>query len=200
LDRPYRPSKAGIGWAGGVVYTYARRYIAGVDGLGAITGSFPGGFPNARSIPKRIDGDGNDERHHLVANWIMDMPYLLGIQFSGLITLGSGAVRDVGTHPRFGGVRDSTYFPNAFVPPQQNFFMLGAWAYRRVDVRLRKDLPEIRGTTVGVTVDVFNVFNYSNFGGYNVAVVAAQRTWTVGQPTRVVSDPRRLQIGVEYNF
>jgi TonB-dependent receptor-like protein len=200
LDRPYRASAGGIGWGGGVVYTYARRYVAGVDELGAITGSFPGGFPNARSIPKRISGDGSDERHHMVANWIMDMPYLFGIQFSGLITLGSGGVRDVGTHPRFGGVQDSTYFPNAFVPPQQNFFMLGAWAYRRVDVRLRKDFPEIRGTTLGVTVDVFNVFNYSNFGGYGITVVPGQRTWTVGQPTQVVSDPRRMQIGVEYNF
>jgi outer membrane receptor protein involved in Fe transport len=200
LDRPYRPSANGVGWGGGVVYTYARRYIAGVDALGDITGSFPGGFPNARSIPKRIDGGGNDERHHMVANWIVDMPYLFGIQFSGLLTLGSGAVRDVGTHPRFGGVQDSTYFPNAFVPPQQNFFMLGAWAYRRVDVRLRKDFPEIRGTTLGVTVDVFNVFNYSNFGGYNPSVVTGQRTWTVGQPTLVVSDPRRMQIGVEYTF
>jgi hypothetical protein len=200
LDRPYRPSTDGVGWGGGVVYTYARRYIAGVDALGDITGSFPGGFPKARTIPKRIDGGGNDERHRMVANWIVDMPYLFGIQFSGLITLGSGAVRDVGTHPRFGGVRDSTYFPNAFVPPQQNFFMLGGWAYRRVDIRLRKDVPEIRGTTLGVTVDVFNVFNYSNFGDYSISVIPDQRTFTVGRPNSVVSDPRRVQIGAEYTF
>ena len=200
LDRPYRPSARSIGWGGGLVYTYALRYVAGVDNLNDIGGSFPGGFPNARSIPKRVDGGGNDERHRMVANWIVDVPQLFGIQFSGLITLGSGARRDVGTHPRFGGVPDSTYFPAAFMPPQQNFFVFGGWAYRRVDLRLRKDFPEIRGTTLGVTVDMFNVFNLSNFGGYNFTVVPAQRTWTVGQPTQVVSDPRRVQIGVEYTF
>jgi hypothetical protein len=200
LDRPYRPSADGAGWGGGLVYTYARRYIAGVDGLGDITGSFPGGFPNARSIPKRISGDGTDERHRMVANWIVDMPYLLGIQFSGLITLGSGGVRDVGTHPRFGGVQDSTYFPNAFAPPQQNFFMLGAWAYRRVDLRVRKDFPKISGTSFAMTLDVFNVFNYSNFTNYGINVIAAQRTFTVGQPSALVTDPRRAQLGIEYTF
>lgn len=202
LDRPYRPSAGGIGWGGGVVYTYAFRYVAGVDELNAFSGSFPGGFPNARSIPKRLDGGGNDERHRLVANWIMEVPQLFGIQFSGLITLGSGGRRDVGTHPRFGGVKDSTYFPAAFTPPQQNLFVLGGWAYRRVDLKFRKDFPEISGTTLGVTVDVYNAFNFANWGGYptNVPSPNPGRTWSVGQPNAVVSDPRRVQIGVEYTF
>jgi hypothetical protein len=202
LDRPYRPSGSGIGWGGGLVYTYAVRYVAGVDELNAFNGSFPGGFPNARSIPKRVDGGGSDERHRMVANWIVDVPQLFGIQFSGLITLGSGARRDVGTHPRFGGVQDSTYFPAAFLPPKQNFFVLGGWAYRRVDFRFRKDFPEIRGTSLGVTVDVFNVFNYANYGGYPFTIPNPNpgHTWLVGEPTTVVSDPRRVQIGVEYTF
>ena len=200
LDRPFRLSRGGIGWGGGLVYTYARRYIAGVDNLNDITGSFPGGFPNARSIPKRVDGGGNDERHRLVANWILDVPQLAGIQFSGLVTLGSGAALDVGTHPRFGGVKDSTYFPAAFLPPQRNFLVFGGWAYRRVDLKLRKDFPEIRGTTLGVTVDVFNAFNFSNFGDFPFTVDGAQRTWSVGQPRQVVTDPRRVQLGVEYTF
>src|SRR6266849_1010322 len=33
LDRPYRPSANGIGWGGGLAYTYATRYLAGVDNL-----------------------------------------------------------------------------------------------------------------------------------------------------------------------
>ena len=200
LDRPYRPSANGIGWGGGLAYTYATRYLAGVDNLNDLTGSFPGGFPNAKSIPKRTDCCGSDERHHVVANWIVGIPQLFGIQFSGLITLGSGARQDVGTHPRFGGVLDSTYFPAAFQPPQRNFLIFGGWAYRRVDARLRKDFPEISGTTIGVTVDVFNVFNFSNFTNYPFSVDAARRTWSVGQPTDLLSDPRRVQIGVEYNF
>ena len=200
LDRPFRASPSGIGWGGGVVYTYAERHIAGVDNLNDITGSFPGGFPNARSISKRVDGGGNDERHRMVANWIMDLPQLAGIQFSGLVTLGSGARLDVGTHPRFGGVEDSTYFPGAFQPPQQNFLIFGGWAYRRVDFKLRKDFPRIGGTTFAVTVDMFNVFNYQNYGNYPFTVNAAQRTWSVGQPQQVVSDARRVQLGAEVAF
>jgi len=200
LDRTYRTSAGGFGWSGGLVYTYAQRSIAGVDNLNDITGSFPGGFPNARSISKRVDGGGNDERHRVVANWIVNGPQLAGIQFSGLITLGSGARQDVGTHPRFGGVEDSTYFPGAFQPPQRNFFIFGAWAYRRVDFKLRKAFPQMRGTTFAVTVDMFNVFNYQNFGNYPFTVNGAQRTWSVGQPQQVVSDARRVQLGAEVAF
>jgi hypothetical protein len=200
LDRPYRVSGSGFGWGGGLTYTYARRYIAGVDALGDMSGSFPGGFPKANSIAKRVTGDGTDERHRVVANWIMDIPQLWGIQFSGLLTLGSGAALDVGTPPRFGGVKDSTYFPAAFIPPGRNFFVFGSWAYRRVDIKFQKDFPEMGRGRIGATVDVFNVFNFQNFGDYPLNVDAAGKTWSVGQPRQVVSDPRRVQIGAEYTF
>jgi outer membrane receptor protein involved in Fe transport len=200
LDRPYRASAGGTAWGAGLVYTYARRSVAGIDVLGDLAGSFPFGFPKANGIAKHTDFGGSDERHHVVGNWIIDMPYLFGIQFSGLLTLGSGARIDIGTAPRFGGVQDSTYFAGGFSPPQRNFLFLGGWAYRRVDVRFRKDFPKISGTSLGVTADVFNVFNFQNFGDYNIAVVPLQHTITVGQPRQVVSDPRRVQIGVEYKF
>jgi len=174
--------------------------VAGIDFLGNLTGSFPFDFPKANGIPKHTDRGGSDERHRVVANWVMDMPYLLGIQFSGLLTLGSGARVDVGDAPRFGGVQDSNYFAGGFAPPQYNFLFLGGWAYRRVDVRFRKDFPKISGTSLGVTADVFNIFNFSNFGDYPITLLPAQKTFTVGRPRQVISDPRRVQIGVEYNF
>ena len=36
MDRPYRMSSAKFGWGAGIVYTYAKRSIAGVDNLGDI--------------------------------------------------------------------------------------------------------------------------------------------------------------------
>ena len=192
LDRPYQRGRAnGIGWGGGLTYTYAKRSVAGVDNLNDITSSFPGAFPNTEGIGKHSDNGGNDERHHVVANWIMDIPHLWGIQFSGLMTLGSGARQDIGTPPRFGGVPGQNYFPGAFAPQQYNFFIFGAWNYRRVDFRFRKDLPPISGTQVGVSLDVFNAFNFQNLGCYNTSN---------GQAGCVVSDPRRLQIAAEYTF
>jgi hypothetical protein len=194
LDRPYQRNASGLGWGGGVVYTYARRSIAGVDNLNDITGSFPGGFPVATGIPKHSDNGGNDERHRVVFNWITDLPYLFGIQFSGILTLSSGATLDVGCPSRFCG--PATYINGGFQPQEYHFLFLGGWAYRRVDFRLSKDLPQIGGTQLGLTLDVFNAFNYQNFGCYDVGFGSTN----FGKAGCVVSDPRHVQIGAEYRF
>lgn len=194
LDRPYRRSGNQLGWGGGIVYTYAKRSIAGVDNLGDITSSFPGGFPIALGIPKHADNGGNDERQHIVANWVMDVPYLFGIQLGGLVTLGSGARLDIGCPARFCG--PATYINGGFTPRVYNSFIPGGWAYRRLDLKLRKDFPDISGTRLGLTLDMFNVFNDQNFGCYDTGF----KSPTLGNPGCVISDPRRVQIGAEYGF
>jgi hypothetical protein len=65
-----------------------------------------------------------------------------------------------------------------------------------VDLKLRKDFPRFSGTQLGVTLDLFNVFNYQNFGCYDVGY----KSPTQGNASCVVSDPRRAQIGAEYTF
>jgi hypothetical protein len=185
IDRPYRRSTENFGWGAGLAYTYAVRSVQGADALGDLFD-----FPNTLNIPKH---PANDEQIRMVANWIVDVPYLFGVQFSGLITLGSGARLDVGCPIRFcptGG-----YKQGAFTPPRDGLFipLPGSFAYRTVDVRLRKDFPNFSGTTLGVTLDVFNVFNSSNFSYPN---------FNNGHPdpNGLLSDPRRAQIGMEYNF
>ena len=195
LDRPYRRVGDGIGWGGGIVYTYARRSIAGVDNLNDITGSFPGGFPIARGIGKHSDNGGNDERHRIVGNWVTDLPYLFGIQFSGLLTLGSGATLDIGCPSRFCG--PATFINGGFTPKKYSFLgVFGKWAYRRVDFRLRKDLPQFGSTSLGVTLDIFNAFNYQNLGCFDTGFGSTN----LGKAGCVVSDPRHVQIGAEYSF
>ena len=195
LDRPYRRAGNGVGWGAGIMYTYAKRSLSGVDALGDLTGSFPGGFPIARGIGKHSANDGNDERHRIVANWVTDMPYLFGIQFSGLLTLGSGATLDIGCPSRFCG--PATYINGGFTPPKYSFLgVLGKWAYRRVDFRMRKDLPQFGGTQMGLTLDLFNAFNYQNFGCHDTGFGSSN----LGKAFCVVSDPRHLQIGAEYTF
>lgn len=186
VDRPYRQNSSGFGWGAGLSLTYATRYVQGVDNLGD---EFS--FPNALNIPKH---PANDEKTRIVANWVTDMPFLYGVQFSGLITLGSGNTQDVGGPLRF---NSATYILGGFTPPRYGFLIPGAFGYRNVDVRLRKDFPNFNGTSLGVTLDVFNLFNYANLGCFNVGNKTDPNFGSAGC---VVSDPRRVQLGAEYNF
>lgn len=187
VDRPYRRSMdSEWGWGAGIAVTYAERQLEGVDNLGDLFA-----FPNTQNIPKHPS---NDERARIVANWITDVPYLFGIQFSGLITLGSGNKQDISCPPRF----CSDYVRGGFSPPGQKFLVFGKWVYRNVDMRLRKDFPSLRGTRLGLTLDVFNVFNYDNFGCFNTP--GNQSDPNFGAPNCVVSDARRIQLGAEYDF
>jgi outer membrane receptor protein involved in Fe transport len=176
ITRPYR--KVGrFGWGAGLSYTSGTRSLAGVDNP---DDQFA--FPQARFIAKHPS---NDEKSRVVGNWIVDLPFAWGIQFSGLLTLGSGPRYDIS-----GRFDPRNFRPGGFTPPQHAFILPGAWAYRDVDIRLRKDFPSVSGTTLAVTLDMFNVFNFQNF------------TYFAGNPTPtgLLSDARRTAIGAEYHF
>jgi hypothetical protein len=184
VDRPYRRSSERFGWGAGLAMTYAKRQTQGFND------DFS--FPNTGFYPKQPRGD---ERTHVVANWIMDLPYLYGIQFGGLITLGSGTKLDVGDF--FASPGNPPPVLGGFTPPKYNFIIPNAWAFRNVDIRLRKDFPNFSGTTLSVTVDLLNVFNFQNLGGFNTFNPADVN---FGKASSTTSDARRLQIGAEYKF
>jgi hypothetical protein len=102
--------------------------------------------------------------------------------------------QDVGGPLRFNA---ATYVRGGFTPPRYGFIIPGAFAYRDVDFRLRKDFPNINGTSLGVTLDMFNVFNFANLGCFDLGTLAIAQTQT---SHCVVSDPRRVQLGAEYSF
>jgi outer membrane receptor protein involved in Fe transport len=186
VDRPYRRAALNrFGWGAGLAYTYATRSVQGEDGFEDVFA-----FPNSINIPKHPAS--NNEKHRVVANWIMDLPYLAGFQFSGLLTLGGKYTVDVGCPARFCGLgtTGNQYERGGFTVP-------GTFPYRNVDLRLRKDLPTISGTTLGLSLDLFNAFNRNNFGCFNTGNRADAN---FGQPTCVVTDARRVQLGGEYTF
>ncbi|HJU87808.1 MAG TPA: TonB-dependent receptor [Gemmatimonadaceae bacterium] len=174
VDRRFQPGNI-IGWGGGLAYTLAKRQTEGFND------DFS--FPNPVDYPKQVR---NDERHRVVLHWLTESRYAWGIQFSGLITLGSGVPFDVGD--RFA----NNFQPGAGRPEKRSFIIPNAWAYRVVDLRLRKDFVNFRGSSMGVTADLFNAFNYNNFGCFGNQIDA--------QPTCVISDPRRFQIGVQFDY
>ena len=172
LDRPYVRSTDDFGWGGGISLAVAERETQGYNDLFS--------FPNPEDYPRQKR---NDEDYRVVMHWITDMPYLWGIQFSGLINLGSGIRYDRGD--RFAG----NFEPGAIEPEKRSFIIPNFWGYRKVDLHLRKDFLAFAGNRLGVTVDVFNVFDYENFS-YN----------NTGGINGVVADPRHFQLGLEYDF
>jgi hypothetical protein len=196
VDRPYRKADASaIGWGIGFAYSYATRELQGADGLGD---EFD--FPNSLSIPRH---NANDEKQRLVANWITDLPYLFGFQFSGLATLGGTYQQDVGCPGRFCGVGTTG---NKF--ERGGFTVPGTFPYRNVDMRFRKDFLRFGGTATafGLTLDVFNALNRDNFGCYQTGDRTIDKSGVqvpnprFGQPDCIVTDARRYQIGAEVNF
>jgi hypothetical protein len=188
LDRPYsRPSLDRFGWGAGLAVTFARRWLQGIDNFGDTFA-----FPNAASIPKHPAN--GDEKTRVVFNWVTDVPYLWGIQWSGLATLGGKIRLDAGCG-RFCSATDYAKNPRIVA----GFTPDGTFPYQNVDMRVRKDFPSFGRTNMafGLTLDVFNVFNHTNPGCYNVGNPADANFGTAGC---VVTDARRFQVGAEYNF
>lgn len=190
IDRPYqRPAANTIGWGGGLSYTHSSRHLQGVDNLGDLFA-----FPNTAGIRKHPS---NDEKDRVVANWIVDLPYLYGIQFSGLAILGGKYRLDVGCPARFcgEGTTGNMWERGGFTVP-------GTFPYRNVDLRFRKDVPTRGGTRVGLLIDVFNALNRDNFGCYRTGNRDEMlgTTNVFGKPTCVVTDARRYQVGAEVNY
>ena len=168
-----------------------------------------------------------DERHRVSANWIVGLPF--DFRFSGLITLGSGKPYNAtigfgpGTNNCTHGNQDclsGNDWPegkgrNWFRPEKHSFIIPDAWAFRNVDLRLEKRFPTFSGQQVAVIAEVFNVFDFANFSGYDLNYgtyqivndqVVVERNPNLGTPTAVITDlrqfgaPRRFQLGMRYTF
>lgn len=187
IDRPYaRAEGSRFGWGAGLAYTYAQRELQGADGL---DDDFA--FPNATSIPRH---PANDEKQRIVANFVTDIPYAWGIQASGILTLGGKYRQDVGCNARF--CPPPTAGANRYI--RGGFTVPGTFPYRNLDLRFRKDLYNFGYGNVhyGLTLDLFNALNRTNFGCWQTGDANA----TKFLPSCTLNDPRRAQLGVEANF
>ena len=189
LDRPYGKNElSNWGWGAGVAYTLSKSETEGGDLFS---------FPQVTVGANARHPSPNDQRHQIVANFITDVPFAWGIQFSGFATIGSGLPYNV---EKFVRTEDNgqlqTFLGQARSPWQ-----------KEIDFRLRKDFLNYKGNSIGVTASVFNAFNTQNFGcfdgnqggpGADPGTITPNANF--GNPGCVVTDPRRYQFGVQYDF
>ncbi len=181
VDRSYRKSSENYGWGAGIAYTLSWAYAEGGDlfSFPTITQNFNAKHPIA-----------DDQRHRIVVNWVTDVPFAFGIQFSGIATFASGKP--------FKSIQPSTGSTNQTV---NLGFVRSPW-FKNVDLRLRKDFPNFGGTRLGVTGDLFNLFNTQNLGCFDETAFTntGAPNPTFGNAGCVISDPRRFQLGFQYDF
>jgi len=138
-----------------------------------------------------------DERHRISINAIVDLPW--GFLLSGWGTFATGRPYLVylGTDANNDGVLANDYPPegrNAGREPLYPFIFKHVFAYRNVNLRLSK-MFSYRGYNLELMLDVFNVFNWTNFGGY----VGRMNLPTFGNPT-TAGAPRQIQLGTRLSF
>lgn len=184
LDKAYTVDS---GWGVNLAYTYSEaEQNGGRD-------AFCFDCFSVESSPVRPTD--NDERHRLVVNGIVDLPY--DFQLSGILTLGSGTPFDVFD----GRGTDFYYRPNAGRPERDDFIIPNAWAYRNLDLRLTKTFEFVPGQELSLYVDAINVFNFDNFAGFDGGTGStASPNPNYGQPSRVLFPTRTFQFGVRYSW
>jgi hypothetical protein len=179
-------------WGGSLAYTL---------GWGQVQGEHFFSLDDRYSRPSEYPrwASERDQRHTVVANAIARLPF--EIMTSTVVELGSGypqrALYWDPVEMNDDWMRRQTV---TFRPPRHNFLGLGEWfAYRMVDLRLEKDLTLRSGHRVGILADVFNAFNFPNYGCFEADLVPWVGPDVYGTP-RCADEGRRLQLGMRYNF
>ncbi len=187
IDKPYRPGSFGFNLA----YTLSWTESTFDDNIYY-------GYNNFTSPDfLKLAPSTLDERHRISVNAIVDLPW--GFLLSGWGTFATGRPYLVytGTDDNNDGVLTNDYPAegrNTGRAPGQAFLFKYVFAQRNVNLRLSKVFT-YRGYNLEVMLDVFNVFNWTNFGGY----VGRMNLATFGKPT-TAGAPRQIQLGTKLSF
>jgi hypothetical protein len=173
VDKPYTKAS---GYGFGIAYTYARSKERGF--------AFNFDFPNIGQRP--FVPNAGDERHRLVANGIVDLPF--GLRGSGLLTLGSGVPYFLIDARNGFGARDILFPGNVGDNPM----------FAQLDLKLQKDITLFDGGGFSLWAEVFNVFNRDNIARYDSFVCCGNSIDET--PNIVVGPPRSFQVGAAFRF
>jgi hypothetical protein len=139
-----------------------------------------------------------DQRHRATVNGIWSLPY--GFQASGLYFYGSGARFSTtygGDRTLMGTGAPGRLGPNGIVAPRNDFV---GNPIHRVDVRFLKRVNLGGARQLEGIVEMFNVFNYENFGSYSTNLSIPARFGQPNQNSNVAYAPRTMQLGFRFAF
>jgi len=182
LDRPYT-AQSGFPWGANVAYTHGKATMTGND-------LFSLDYPTLSAWPRHIVP--GTERDRIVANGIFGLPY--DVRFSTLVTLGSGQAQPVFDFSAGFGPGQGKPFSRTIYPKKT-----GGFADRSVDFRVDKRIGLLRGTYFDLIGEVFNAFNFHNYGCLE-AFIPPEGNPRFGQPDCVINLGRRYQAGLRVGF
>jgi outer membrane receptor protein involved in Fe transport len=179
-EKPYTEASK---WGVSAAYTLSWSKIRGND--------FNFDFPTIKDTPL-TPGDA-DERHRLVLAGIVGLPE--EFKLSTLMTFGTGVPYTI---------EDAS----AGFDPDQRRIRRNAGRYhtliefKQIDLRLAKELQLAPKHRMSAFVEVFNLFNWYNYGGVNgfIPPETADPNLNFGQPSRIVGPTRSFQVGLTYGF
>lgn len=184
LDRPFT---AQTRWGAHFVYTHAKAEQNGND-------MFSLDLPSA-SLYARHPIPGS-EPNRFIATGIFGIPW--DMRFSTSVTLSSGGatpITDFSQGFSLAGRLATGVKRGAVYPPKK-----GGFGYRNVDFRLQKDFSAFAGLSIGVVAEVFNAFNFTNYGCLTDFLGPNDSRANLGKPNCVVSLGRREQVGLKLTF
>jgi hypothetical protein len=184
LDRPYSTQSR---WGARFTYTHAKSEQTGND-------LFSLDLPSAAAYARHpVPGS---EPNHFNATGIFGIPWEM--RFSTSVTLGTGGAAPITDFSKGFSLagRLATGVKNGAVYPTKS----GGFGYRNVDFRLQKDFKSFGPTSLTLIAEVFNAFNFTNYGCLSDFVGDNNDRSGLGQPNCVVTLGRREQVGLRLNF
>lgn len=162
--------------------------------------AYSGVDPVPFAVPPDLGGEYGlavaNQRHRAVLNGIWELPY--SVQLSGLYFFGSGMRFATVTSPdrRNTGASTGRLRADGSIVPRNNFV---GRALHRVDLRIQRRFRLAGTVQVDGILEVFNAFNYANYGAY----VTNESARNFGAPSAVQNVayyPRTLQLGFRLVF
>ena len=184
VDKAYTAASK---WGATLAYTYGHATANGGDffSLDYLT---PGAYPRHRAP--------QDERHRIVMSGIVGLPW--DVRLSTLLTLGTGVGFTIADASLGFGPNQFKVKLNDGTPADAGTFPYQTW-----DLSLQKDFYVTQAAHVGVQGGLFNVTNHKNYGCYDGFIAPKtdpQPNPNFGTPSCLITQPRRLQVGLNVGF